>query len=532
MEFAVRAPIPNYAGGLGILAADYLFSLADKDYPAFGVSLMYHGDPNFDPSQYAVRLDHHVTVRIEDRDVKIGVWQYQIHGKKNKSIPLFLLTTDVEGNEQWDRDICKFLYPGDQYTRLCQEAILGIGGVRVLRDIGHDPEFFHLNEGHSALLTLELLRENNYDENAVRKITRFTTHTPIPAGHDHFDYELAHRVIGAMLPWHIRELATNENLSMTHLALNLSGRSNGVSEKHRDICNQMFSGRHFENVTNGVYLDRWAAPPTQKMLDKYIPGWREKPELLRHATHKIPTVTLKNTKQKNKQELIDWLNIHPEYLVHNNLQPEDKFDPEVLTIGFARRVVPYKRTALIFHDLDRLRDLGYKKLQIVFAGPFHPGGDMFDDQMLAELQRHSRQLRGQIRVAVIPAYNIDISRHLIAGCDMWLNTPIPPREASGTSGMKASLNGNLNLSIPDGWWIEAQQLDPKTGWSFGGSEHIDPATRDASDASALYDTLEEVIDLYDRDPREWIHRCKHAISISGDFSSHRAIDEYESKMWQ
>lgn len=531
MEVAVKASVKNYAGGLGILAADYLFSLADKGFPAFGVSLMYHGDPTFNPTAFAEKLAEKVYIQIEGRDICVEIWEHKIHGKGRCSIPLYLLCTNCKENNSWDQEICKYLYPSDPYTRLCQEAILGIAGVRALRKLGHKPDFFHMNEGHSALLTLELLKEKQFVDEEVRKITRFTTHTPIAAGHDYFEYPLAKQILGDALPWHIRELAGANTLSMTHLALNLSGKSNSVSERHNQTCREMFEGWHFKNITNGIYLDRWVSPATRTLLNKYLKGWNQDHNTLSRSPKKISNRAIKTTRQKNKKDLTAWINSNPEYLIHNNLEKDDLFDPHTLTIGFARRVVPYKRTTLIFSELDKLREIGYKKIQIVFAGPFHGIENSYDTNILNELKSFARKLRGQIRVCIIPEYDIDIARHLVSGCDVWLNNPIPPREASGTSGMKAALNGGLNLSILDGWWIEGFKINPKAGWAFGECNVSFLHHDDKFDCHGLYETLKEVIELYYENEKEWLNRCKEAISLAGNFAAGRAIDEYQEKMW-
>jgi len=335
-----------------------------------------------------------------------------------------------------------------------------------------------------------------------------------------------------MLPWHIRDLATAGSLSMTDLAINLSQKTNSVAEKHRDVCRDMFPEVDFDNVTNGVHHLRWASVHTRALLDKYISGWEASPALLEKAKTDIPTTALKSMRRKNKQQLVDWVNKHPHFFsLDSQVLPDDLFDADTLTIGFARRIVPYKRTGLIFRDLDRLRDLGYKKLQLVFAGPTH-ADNHFANNMIHKLRDYAEQLRGQVRVAVIPEYNTDISSYLISGSDVWLNNPVMPREASGTSGMKSALNGGLNLSIADGWWIEGHDLEPGSGWSFGTDEHYNSDShRDELDAASLYDRLEEVIECYYNDQKSWAKRSKDAISLMRFFSSDRAIEQYDKNIW-
>lgn len=539
MEFALDHRIPNYAGGLGVLAADYMLSMADMRYSGAGVSIIYHQDDDptkaFDPRPFMRLLPVSVTVHIEHRPIKVGVYQYDVvspvHGGM---VPLYFLTTNFPENERWDRDLTKFLYPSETYTRIAQEAILGIGGVRILRALGyHKIDNFHLNEGHAAFLTLEVLKEEHYHDDATRSKCRFTTHTPVEAGHDYFDYDLAYRVLGDMMPWHIRDVATKERLSMTHLAMNLSSVTNSVSERHREVCGEMFPGRTFENVTNGVHHVRWSSHWTQELFDKYIPGWREHPEYLQTAPMVLPGEELWDAHRKAKHDFVSWINSHPEFFHYEpGMEADDLFDPEVLTIGFARRFVPYKRPALIFRDLDRLRKIGYKKLQIVFAGHCHPD-DKFCISLRETLRHFSQELRGQVRVAVIPEYSVHISKKMVTGCDVWLNNPIIPREASGTSGMKVSLNGGLNLSILDGWWIEGKKMAPKSGWGFGDSKRgMNTFDMNAVDAESLYKKLDQVVRCYyKKDKKEWTERMKSAVGLLGYFNAQRCIEEYNDKMW-
>lgn len=538
MEFAVDHRIPNYAGGLGVLAADYMYAMADKQFSGIGVSLIYHQDDNprkaFQPEAFMKKLDTTVTVRIEDRDVSVGVYEYTVEGQDGKTAPIYFLTTNLPENPHWDRDITKNLYPGGaSYTRIAQEAILGVGGVRMLRALGYENvEYFHMNEGHAGFLTLELLKERDFNDDAVRAAARFTTHTPVPAGHDHFDYDHAHHILGDMIPWHIRRLATEHDLSMTHLAISLSAKINSVSEKHREVCWGMFPGVHFENVTNGVHHVRWASVHTQNTLDKYLPEWRKNPAVLENVKTKLPTTAVKTMHGKNKKDLVSWINKNPQFFSYDSpLMEDDLFDTDTLTIGFARRFVPYKRTALIFRDLEKLRALGYKKIQLIFAGPVHENNH-FAHSIVHKLREYSQALRGQVKVAVIPEYNTHISHHMISGSDVWLNNPIIPREASGTSGMKAALNGGLNLSIPDGWWIEGQAMEPMSGWSFGGADNFSgDSNRDDLDAASLYEVLEDVMSCYYERPKEWAERMKSAMSLLRYFSADRAIDEYDERLW-
>lgn len=537
MEFAFDARIPNYAGGLGVLAADMMYSMADLGTPAVGISLIYHQseDPNhkFHPEFFMHRLPQTVQVQIEDRSVTVGAYQYNAVSPSGNTIPIFFLTTFSGDNEAWDRDITKNLYASGAYQRLTQEVILGIGGVKMLRALGYkNLKNFHLNEGHAALSTLELQREYNWNDDKVRKVTKFTTHTPVAAGHDKFDYDLAYQVLGDQIPWHIREIATPDQLHLTHLALNLSSKTNGVSLKHADVCHDMFPGHDFIGITNGIHHVRWAAPATRMCYDKFMPKWRRNPSLLTEGVAKIPTPDLVNMRAENKRVLIDWINENPSFFHHDgDLKPKDLFDYETLTIVFARRFVPYKRPLLIFRDLERLQKLGHKKIQLIFAGNCHPD-DHFCNNRKLTLRNLAKELRGSIKIAVIPQYNVDIAVKLVSGTNLWLNNPVSPREASGTSGMKAALNGALNLSIADGWWLEGHEMKPDSGWSFGNPHNDLPENeRDDRDADELYTCLEEALDEYENNPTKWGHRLRESMSLVGYFNTHRVIEDYQAKMW-
>jgi len=536
MEIALRSEVPNYAGGLGVLAADILKSCADLGTPAVGVTLMYHVSENskfaFKPEEFATKRKEKVHMHIEDRNVAVCAWEYIIKGEKGE-VPVYFLDTNLPENKRWDKDITKDLYAMDRYTRLCQESILGIAGVRILREMGYSNiKTFHLNEGHAALLTLALLKEQNFIDENVRKQCVFTTHTPVPAGHDRFDYGLVNDILTQKVPWHIRKLAGENDLNMTLLALNLSRAANSVSKKHRDVCQQMFPNYKFENITNGVHVQSWASKSMAALYDKYMKGWRSEPNILADAL-KIPSAELVEAHNKGKKDLIDFINSQPEFFTvpFDEIKESDKLDYKTLTITFARRFVPYKRPLLMFNDIERVRALGYGKIQMIYAGPYH-SGDKFVIDTINQLVHLGRALRGQIKIAVPSDYKLDIAKYLVQGSDVWLNNPQPPMEASGTSGMKAAVNGALNCSIQDGWWIEGYKLDPKSGWAFGQEPStITQPSQDRMDAGALYHTLKDVIDCYYNRKDEWVERMKHAIALGSVFNTHRCVKEYKEKMW-
>jgi starch phosphorylase len=539
MEFAIDARIPNYAGGLGVLAADIMHSCADKSMPVVGVSLTYHQHDDeeemFRAEKFMKKRKETVTIAIEDREVIVSAYEYTVKTQHGEGVPIFFLTTHHPENEKWDRDITKHLYPSDQYTRIAQEAVLGIGGVRMLRAMGYnDIDFFHMNEGHSAFLTLELLKENGYEDAKVQQQCTFTTHTPVAAGHDYFEYPCVSKILGEMIPWHVRDIATHHRLSMTHLAMNLSKHSNSVAKRHHDVCREMFPGYGFKNVTNGVHHLSWVSPHMAKLYDKKLPGWKMDPSVFTDAENKLTDAEVVQAHKKSKKELIDWINSDRSFFpINTDLIEDDYFDEDTLTIVFARRFVPYKRPDLIFQDIERFRDLGHKKIQIIFAGRCHPD-DFFCNKLQGRIKDAGRRLRSQIRIAVT-SYNIDIAKKLVSGSDVWLNNPIKPREASGTSGMKAALNGVINLSILDGWWIEGFQRKPLSGWGFGekSNDAHDEFERNEIDSDELYEDLKEVMEeFYEKGQKKWTKRMKAAITLLDHFSTHRVVDEYYEKMWE
>jgi starch phosphorylase len=541
MEIALKNEIPNYAGGLGVLAADTLLSCADLGLDLVGVSLIYHSndDPEkgFDPARFMKRREETVTIEIQDRIVQLDIWQMDLEGKSGKKIPILFLSANNEKNQQWDRDLTKHLYAADGYTRLCQEMILGIGGVRALEATGFkDIAYYHMNEGHSVTLVMELLRKNSFDQEKVKRMCTFTSHTPIPAGHDYFDYDLAFKTLGKMVPPNVQQYATKERLGMTELALNMSIRSNSVSQRHNAVCISMFPWAEFENVTNGIYHPRWAGKEIKKVLNKELKGWQNDPNKFSKAVEKLPDKEIDQAHQAQKKELIDWINSKRKLFPFEKIVPDDLFSEDVLTIGFARRFVPYKRHTLIFKNIDALRSISYKKIQLIYAGKCHRR-DEFCNSIINEIQHYASVLRGQIKVVVLKDYNLNTAKRLVTGCDVWLNNPIPPREASGTSGMKAALNGCLNISILDGWWIEGYKMEPKSGWAFGKkyleNNIISQLTaREKQDNEALLRNLEDAIDCYYNRHDEWIEKMKHAISLVSHFNTHRMVQEYYKKMWQ
>lgn len=524
MEFGFFNEMPSYAGGLAFFAADFLFSCADQGINAAGVSLVYHqeDDPQkaFDPGRFMKKLDKTIELEIEDRKVKAAVWQMDIAGKNGHIVPVFFLSTYLPENAPWDRDLTRHLYAGDRYTRLGQEVILGIGGVRLLEALGCDVSYYHMNEGHAAFGIFELLRKFKGDTEKVRSVCTATVHTPLPAGRENFDYGLVFKTLGGMVPQNVKDFATAENMSMTRFMMNLSRKTNSVSEKHWLVCGKIYQGFNFENVTNGIYHPRWAGKYMKILFGKHLKGWENNPEIFKKAVD-IPDNDIAEARFAEKKDLIGWL---------NSRRDTDYFKESVLTIGFARRFVPYKRPALIFRDLEQLKKIGASKLQLVFAYRCHPD-DSFCNETKNFIERCADELRGEIKIALIPDYDFDVAKRLVAGCDIWLNNPIPENEASGTSGMKAALNGVLHLSSLDGWWDEGYKMDSAAGWGLDGDCGSLPEKRDESDAKELYRNLKDAADCYYGRKHEWTEKSKHAIGLISFFNTHRVAKEYKKKMW-
>ena len=490
MEIALRSEIPTYSGGLGILAGDTVRSAADLGLPLVAISLVSrrgHFLQEFDaqgrqveheapwePSRWARLLDAKVAVPIEGHAVWIGAWLYVHEGHMGGRQPVLLLDTDLPENESRDREITHYLYGGDDGYRLKQEIVLGIGGVRLLQALGFTIREYHMNEGHSALLGLELLRrhayppedlrpgESPYDIPRVRELCCFTTHTPVEAGHDRFSYDLVARVFDG--PEHstevdldtVKRLAGEANLNMTRLALNLSEYVNGVAKRHAEVSRQMFPGYHVHAITNGVHPFTWVADSFRALFDHYVPSWCHEPELLVRVDGSVPDEAVWHAHQQAKQTLIAAVSASTGVSLNATLP----------ILGFARRMTEYKRPDLLFTDLDRLKAIAHvRPFQIVLAGKAHPHDDG-GKRLIELLQKHARDLAGVIPIVFLANYDMDLGRLMVAGSDVWLNTPLPPFEASGTSGMKAAFNGVPNLSVLDGWWVEGC-IEGVTGWAVG-----------------------------------------------------------------
>jgi starch phosphorylase len=546
MEIGLQNDIPTYSGGLGVLAGDTIKTAADLKLPMVAVTLLSrkgyfkqeldeHGRQtdqpvSWDPYKYMTLLPAKITVQIEGRDVLVLAWQYNVESMTRGCIPIFFLDTDMEENTPEDREITSYLYGGDLAYRLKQEIVLGIGGVRMLHELGFEIKKYHMNEGHSSLLTVELLNIYKrpiedvwveklvWDVDRVKELCVFTTHTPIEAGHDKFPYDLVSRIMGEPLPLNVlKELGGQDNLNMTRLGFNLSEFINGVAKKHTEVSRNMFPGYEISAITNGVHSYTWTCDSFKRLYDKYLPGWANEPELFVRIG-RIPDEEIWNAHIEAKKILLDY--------VRENTGV--KMSPDILTIGFARRATAYKRADLIFSNIKRLEKIGQEKLQIIYAGKAHPK-DESGKKLIEKIFSVKESLKDKIKMAYLKNYDMNIALKMVSGVDVWLNTPLRPREASGTSGMKAVHNGVINFSVLDGWWIEGY-IEGFTGWSIGPPpteiklvENMD--TRDIDD---LYSKLENIIiPLFYNDRPTWIRMMQNAIGKNAYyFNSHRMMRRY------
>lgn len=539
MEIGIDPRLPTYAGGLGILAGDTLRSFADLGVPAVGVTLLHrkgYFDQKLDqmgnqsespsewrPEEFLELLPPRVALQVEKRTVTVRAWRFVQEGEGGATVPVIFLDTDVEGNSPSDRELTSHLYGGDPRYRLAQEAVLGIGGLRMLRALGYATiRRFHLNEGHAALLAAELLNEFSQGQpsamefGAIRARCVFTTHTPVPAGHDQFDTALVEKVLGDLLPREVLGmLGGSERLNMTLLALNLSGYVNGVAKRHGLVTQDMFPGYPVDSITNGVHSRTWTSQAFRDLFDRNVPGWRKDPSALRHAVL-IPSDDVWNAHLRAKADLLQEL----------DRRGLPSFDKEAFTIGFARRATGYKRAELVLRDPARLVRIARRAgpLQILFAGKAHPQ-DHSGKDIIRQVFRIAKELRESVRIAYLENYDMNLAGKLTAGADLWLNTPLPPLEASGTSGMKAAHNGVPSLSVPDGWWIEGW-VEGATGWSIGDGRGA--PDQDGRDAEDLYRKLEEVIlPLFYRDRAGWTRVMRQTIAFNASFfNSHRMVEQY------
>ena len=543
MEICLEQAIPTYSGGLGVLAGDTLRSAADLGVPLVAVTLLHrkgyfvqHLDAtgqqtetpvHWNPEKVLEPVAERVTVTIEERPVHVAAWKYSVRGVRGHVVPVYLLDTNLPENSDWDRTLTDTLYGGDEHYRLCQEIVLGMGGAALLQAIGYNGGvIYHLNEGHSALLTLQLLERQlegrkhfeleDADLEAVRQRCVFTTHTPVPAGHDKFALASVRKVLGdervALLEG---SGGVHEGmLNMTHLALHLTRFVNGVAMRHRDVSRGMFPDYPINSITNGVHATTWTGQAFTALFDRRIPEWRRDNLYLRYAVS-IPLQEIRDAHAESKALLLE------EVARRTGVT----LDPTVMTIGFARRATPYKRADLIFSDVPRLAQIAKSvgKLQIIFGGKAHPN-DGGGKELIRRIFAADKRLEGLVEVVYLENYEMALALKLVSGVDLWLNNPMKPLEASGTSGMKAALNAVPSFSVLDGWWVEGH-VEGVTGWSIGTPDaEGDPA----GDALDLYVKLERVIlPLFYGLPFAYAEVMRSAIALNASFfNTQRMVRQY------
>jgi len=592
-EFAVHQSLPIYAGGLGVLAGDHCKEAADLGVPLIGVGFMYPqgylhqhvsaegwqeesyerltwADAPIEPAITPEGKPCITAVPLGDRAVLVAVWRVLLGRVK-----LYLLDTDLEENAPWDRELSARLYGGDRETRVQQEIILGIGGVRALKALGSEPALFHLNEGHAAFVVLQRIRDlieqgATFDAalEEIHRTTVFTTHTPVPAGHDAFPFHMIEKHLagcwGTLGPNRDQFLALGSydngngpQFNMTALALRSAAAVNGVSQRHGEVTRSMWANiwpdvavdnAPVMAITNGVHVPTWIASDLADLFAKHLgPDWLEHQDdpVMWDVVLGIPDEELWTVRLGLRRYLFNFVRerARQRWAVERVGTPRvvaagTLLESETLTIGFARRFAGYKRPELVFHDADRLARLlnsPERPLQIIFAGKAHPADDV-GKHHLQRVYRNALDPRFGGRVAFVDDYDLHVAHFLVQGCDVWLNNPRRPFEASGTSGMKAALNGVPHLSIGDGWWAEG--FNGANGWLIDGHTEGSEAEVDAADAEALYRLLEDEIvpAFYARDavgiPRRWLKTVKESIrSIAPRFSARRMVKEYADRMY-
>jgi starch phosphorylase len=540
MEIAIHPSMPTYSGGLGVLAGDTLRSAADLGIPLAAFTLLHrkgyfqqHLDPDgvqteevqpWNPADFCTEEPARITVSIEDRVVTVRAWRYDLEGRFGHVVPVYLLDTDLDGNSGWDRGLTDHLYGGDTNYRLQQEIVLGMGGVRMIHALGLNVNVYHMNEGHAALLTLALLESQvgggplgaatKADIEQVRRKCVFTTHTPVPAGHDRFSTEQAIRILGGERTARLEKLGCFRDglLNMTLLALCFSRYANGVALQHGKVSRQMFPEFTIDTITNGVHAATWMSAPVQRMMDEHIPAWRRDHLCLRNAIE-LPESEVLAAHARAKDELLSEVASCAGVVLN----------PKALTLGFARRAATYKRATLLFTDPERLKKIAVAAggLQILYAGKAHPQDEPGKALIRQVIEEAARLSNDALRIVYLENYAWDLGALLTAGVDVWVNTPRRPYEASGTSGMKAAMNGVPSLSILDGWWIEGC-IEGVTGWA------IEDGANDQEEANSLYAKLESaVVPLYLAPPERWARLMRTTLAFNGSyFNTNRMVKQY------
>lgn len=540
MEIAVTPAMPTYSGGLGVLAGDTLRAAADMGLPLVAVTLAHrrgyfrqHLDANglqseeaqpWFPENVLAREEPVVRLTIEGRTVAIRAWRYSMEGVTGHIIPIYFLDTNLEENDPVDRKLTDRLYGGDGDHRLRQEAVLGMGGARILDALGYQPVVYHMNEGHAALLTVALLEQERHggnvdnasdaDIDSVRQRCVFTTHTPLPAGHDRFSAEQAYRILGNDRSRLLERVGAFHDglLNMTYIALRFSRFVNGVAMQHGKVSREMFPNSSISAITNGVHAGTWTAPSFQAAFDRHMPRWRQDNLALRYAID-IPECEIAAAHAESKGAL----------LAAVKGRTGEVLRPEIFTLGFARRAATYKRSDLLFHDPERLVRMAHDfgGLQIVYAGKAHPADEPGKAMIRHVIERAKKLNSDVLKIVYLENYEWTLGALMTGGVDLWLNTPKRPYEASGTSGMKAALNGVPSLSILDGWWIEGW-IEGVTGWAIADHDE------EAGEANSLYEHLEQtILPLYTRQPGQWQRIMRSTIALNGSyFNTQRMLEQY------
>ncbi|MFA5644481.1 MAG: alpha-glucan family phosphorylase [Patescibacteria group bacterium] len=537
MEIALESDIKTYAGGLGVLAGDTLKSSADLRLPMVGITLLNDQGyfkqkinktgkqeellPNYDLSKLK-KLKNKVSVKIGKDLVRVGVWQYLIKGSGDYLVPVYFLDTKVSGNKVKYTSLTGQLYRADKDYRLMQEIILGRAGVKMLKSLGYKVKKYHINEGHGSLALIELFLNSKLKniKNRIKEVQDkaiFTTHTPIKAGHDVYAVDFIKKY-QLDFPFKLKGLISHKEVNMTQIGLFFSHYINGVALSHKDLSSKMFPDYPIHAITNGVHSQTWTSDEFKKIYDEYIPNWRNSSLSLRNAFN-IPLAVIWRTHQEAKKNLINYI----------YKKQKIKLDINVFTIGFARRFTGYKRSNLLFYDINRLLNIHKKvgQIQIIYAGKAHPA-DADGKEMIKNINEIKEKFKKEIKIVFLEGYEMDLAKKLVAGVDLWLNTPLPPNEASGTSGMKAAHNGVPHFSTLDGWWIEGL-VNRKTGWAIGERRSsLNLKDLNKKDAESLYFKLEKkILPRYYKFPVNWQETMRYTIAINASFfNTERMLQQY------
>ena len=532
-EIGLWSELHTYSGGLGVLAGDHVKSAADAEIDLIGITLLYregygrqHIDQDgnqsesfaaIDPADHLIDTGLELMLPLDGTTIYSRIWKVEVVGITGHIVPVYFLDTHHPKNSDYHSMLGARLYGGDDEVRIRQEYLLGVGGLRLLNLLRIELDGLHLNEGHCTFALLELLNKG-WTRNDLEKKVLFTTHTPVPAGHDRFNWDSVKAVLGDMLPEDAKQLViaagdpeNGEKCSMSHLAVGLVNKVNAVSNLNAIVASGMFGENHIHPITNGVHHITWTSPPMAELYDNQLPNWKSDPTQLAYSG-KISDEDLLAAREKNRSIFRELVKASTGVELHK----------EKLTVGFARRFATYKRANLVFSDIERLREIAGGEIQFVFSGKAHPR-DEGGKQLIRDIYGSAKQIEGEIPVAFLENYDMDTGLAITSGVDIWLNNPIRPLEASGTSGMKAAMNGVPNCSILDGWWPEGCQHGVN-GWAIGESEDDRDDERDANN---IYSVLEhEVLPAWRQGSTVWANIMRSSIATSARFTGARMITDY------